>query len=146
MKIGNAGQTSSVSLAGVLAVQTSCRSRRCGDLKTALRHRRWTCTSICHASISFFENGASPQKSNISSRTSSGSTSIDFTWSTSVSRRCGMLPNKRVEKSYNTWSSFGSLLPSPATIICHKRAFGVTLYQKDGAVLGLEGTNSSRES
>ena len=53
MRRGKDGQTSSVSLAGVLGVQTSRRLRRRGDPKTTLRHRRHTCTSVCHASISF---------------------------------------------------------------------------------------------
>jgi hypothetical protein len=51
---GRGGQTSSVSLAGVLATQKRCRLRRRGDPKTRLRHRRHTCTSDCHASILFF--------------------------------------------------------------------------------------------
>lgn len=77
MRRSNAGQTSSVSFAGVLEEQTSRKLRRRGDPKTMLRHRRHTCTSDCHASMSFFENVASSaKKSNTSSRTSSGSMSI----------------------------------------------------------------------
>ena len=68
MTRGKAGQISSVFLAGVLAEHTSCRSRRRGDPKTTIRHRRHTCTSVCHASNS-------AQKTNIASRTSSGSKS-----------------------------------------------------------------------
>ena len=78
MKRGNAGQTSSVSLAGVLVVQTSCRWRRRGDPKTTFRHRRHTWARFCHASnsslvITLFSRA---QKSNIASRASSGRMSI----------------------------------------------------------------------
>ncbi len=51
---GKAGQTSSVSLMGVSGVQRSWRLRRRGDPKTRHRHRLHTCTSDCHASMSFF--------------------------------------------------------------------------------------------
>jgi hypothetical protein len=79
---GKAGQMSSVYLAGVLGVQTSRRSRRRGDPKTRLLHLRHTCTSVCH-SISVLTLDEFVWKSKISSRTSSGSTSIRFTWPTS---------------------------------------------------------------
>src|SRR6266446_5482593 len=39
---GKAGQTSSMSLAGVRGVQTSCRFRRRADAKTTFLHRRHT--------------------------------------------------------------------------------------------------------
>lgn len=46
-----AGQTSSMSLTGVLAVQWSCKFKRRGDSKITLRHRRHTWTSDCHESF-----------------------------------------------------------------------------------------------
>ena len=79
MTRGKGGQTSSVSLAGVLFEQTRHRLSRRGDPKTTLRQRRHTCTSVCHSSKSTFRPrpSASTKKSNISSRTSSGSMSIE---------------------------------------------------------------------
>lgn len=45
--IGNAaGETSSISLVGVLSEQRSFRCRRTGDAKTIYRHLRQTCTSV----------------------------------------------------------------------------------------------------
>ena len=84
MMRGKGGQTSNVSRTGVMAVQQSRRWRRRGDLKTTLRHRRQTCTSDCHQSISVFESWySSTQKSNTASRISSGRMSIDIPWPTS---------------------------------------------------------------
>ena len=71
---GKAGQTSSVSFAGILAEHTSCRLSRRGDPKTMHRQRRHTCTSVCHPSIRY---ASRTKKSNICSRTSSGSMSIE---------------------------------------------------------------------
>ena len=109
MTRGKGGQTSNASL-GVFGVQKSRRLRRRGDAKTIVRHRRHTCTSDCHVSIIVFayrglpyaqklygDSGTlSSQQSNIPSRTSSGSTSIDITWPTwhqSVSNCRGMFDN-----------------------------------------------------
>ena len=58
MRRGNAGQTSRVFPAGVPVVQKRCRFKRRGDPKTRLLHRRHTCTSGCHHSISLFANGS----------------------------------------------------------------------------------------
>ena len=130
---GKAGQTSSVSLAGVLAVQTSCKSRRRGDPKTRVLQRRHTCTSFCHDSIFLFACSSSGrnrfrttstfmQRSNIDSRTSSGSTEIGIAWPTThdqISSSRKMLPNKR-----RTSTLFSSFLQSLATTFCHRRAFG----------------------
>ena len=130
---GKAGQTSSVSLTGVLAVQTSCKSRRRGDPKMRVLQRRHTCTSFCHDSIFRFACSSSGrnrfrntstlmQRSNIDSRTSSGSTKIGIAWPTThnqISSSCKMLPNKR-----RTSILFGSFLLSLATNFCHQRAFG----------------------
>ena len=46
---GKVGQTSSVSLAGVVGLQKSSRLRRRDDPKTTRRHCRHTCTSDSHA-------------------------------------------------------------------------------------------------
>lgn len=67
-----------MSFTGVLAVQTSPKSRQFGDPNTTLLHRRHTCTRDCHACVSCFVLRA-PQNLKIASRTSSGSTSIDTT-------------------------------------------------------------------
>ena len=78
------GQISSVSRTGVLAVQRSRSSRRRGDLKITLRHRRQTCTNDCHQSIAVFEScSSSAQRTNTASRISSGRMSIDIPWPTS---------------------------------------------------------------
>ena len=70
--MGKGGQTSSVSLTGVLSVQKRCRSRRSGDANMTDRHLRHTCTSLFHprprnSQRSIFAR----QKSKISRRTSS---------------------------------------------------------------------------
>ena len=113
------GQTSSVSLTGVLRVPTSCKLRRTGDPKTMLRQRRHTCTNDCHASILFFEVGSSPtpksnilsRTSNIASRTSSGSVSIGVTWPTShqVSQWLLLRDALQVQLTYiqNRWFLLG---------------------------------------
>ena len=102
---GKGGQTSSVSFAGVSGVQKSRRFKRCGDPRTRPLHRRDTCTSECHASIPPLPLShrlvVSMYKSNITSRTSSGSTSIDWIRSSRptshhVSQQsCGMWRNER---------------------------------------------------
>jgi len=46
--IGKGGQISSNVLVGVLAVQTTRRSRRRGDSKTMCRHLRHTCVNVSH--------------------------------------------------------------------------------------------------
>ena len=85
MTRGKAGQTSRSSLAGVPGIQTSRRLRRRGDPKTTRRHRLHTCNSVRHAATSpgpfglFGSDNLTTWKSNISSRTSSGSTSIGVT-------------------------------------------------------------------
>ena len=85
MTKGKAGQTSSMSFAGVLGVKKRRRFRRRGDPKTTLRHRQHTCTSDCHASIPFYVTESRAlvsgvaQKLNIDSRISSGSVSIVIT-------------------------------------------------------------------
>ena len=83
---GKDGHTSSMSLAGVPFLQTSCRFRWRGDQKTIHRHRRHTCTSVRHAfslSSPYSSSSSYSRELNISSRTSSGSASIDVTWPTS---------------------------------------------------------------
>jgi hypothetical protein len=52
---GKAGQIFSMSFERVRGVQQSRRSRRRGDPKITLRHRRHTWASNCHASIKIFE-------------------------------------------------------------------------------------------
>src|SRR6266403_5250171 len=86
MSRSKAGQMSSASIVRCPGTQTSRRLRRRGDPKTTFLHRRHTCTSDCHASIPCLypsDRLISIYKSNISSRTSSGSTSIRITWPTS---------------------------------------------------------------
>ena len=93
MQRGKAGQTSRVSLAGVLVVQRSCRFRLRGDPKTRPLHRRHTGTSNCHHSLTLISwsdiastrcpDRPTTQNSNITRRTSSGSTSIVNTRPTS---------------------------------------------------------------
>ena len=85
-QIGKAGQTSSLSLTGVLDVQRSCKLRRSGDPKTMFRQCRHTCTSVCQASIPSDERRRAWRiyNSNMSRNTSSGRTSI-VTWPTTQS-------------------------------------------------------------
>ncbi|KAI0249326.1 hypothetical protein BJV78DRAFT_1228811, partial [Lactifluus subvellereus] len=48
ISIGKGGQTSNVSLTGVLYVQRRHRSKRSGDANTRYRHLWHTCTSLFH--------------------------------------------------------------------------------------------------
>ena len=52
MKIGRAGQMSSIFVTCRFWVQRSCKFRRFGDANTISRHRRHTWISVCHASSS----------------------------------------------------------------------------------------------
>src|SRR6266478_3318104 len=93
LRRSNTGQISRVFLADVPFVQRSCRFRRRDDAKTRLLHRRHTWTSDCHHTFPLFtywdlysiplhSGYPTTQKSSISRRTSSGSTSIVTTWPT----------------------------------------------------------------
>ena len=77
MLIGKAGQRRRFFLTGVLYVQMSWRSRRRGDENMICRHRRHTCANLCHSNTGRTrihpELLSVRQKSNISSRISSGS-------------------------------------------------------------------------
>jgi hypothetical protein len=79
MRRGKGGQTFSVSLAGVFCVQISRKFRRFGDPKTTVLHRLHTCASDCPCIL----RAPTTQRSNNSSRASSGSMLIDITWPTS---------------------------------------------------------------
>ena len=76
MAIGRGGQQSRVFLTGVPYVQKSRRSSRCCEANTIDRHRRHTCTSVCHCHPQEGVEDTNLQKSNISTRTSSGRRSI----------------------------------------------------------------------
>jgi hypothetical protein len=77
MLIGNAGQRRRFFLTGVLYVQMSWRSRRRGDENMICRHRRHTCANLCHSNTGRMRTHpvllSVRQKSNISSKSSSGS-------------------------------------------------------------------------
>ena len=145
MTRGKGGQTSNASL-GVFGVQKSRRLRRRGDAKTIVLHRRHTCTSDCHVSIIVFayrglpyaqklygDSGTlSSQKSNIPSRTSSGSTSIDITWPTWHQSQSAIVA--RCLTMGHTSTLVGCFLARPATyimacsIFIRPRAFRTRIY------------------
>ena len=113
--IGNSGQTSSVFLTGVLALQWSRRLRRRGDPKTIFRHFRHTWTSVCHASIC--SSSSESLKSNIFSSATSGSVSM-------VTRAASRQSTGSVgsyEKDARTSASFIKFLPSPMMFLLSRQ-------------------------
>jgi hypothetical protein len=146
MRRGKAGQILSVPLAGVLDVQTSCSFRPRGDPKTMLRHRLHTCTSNCHAFIPLFANRSSSaqnltQKSNIASRTSLGSVSIDISWP--ISRRVSQQSFR--DAARRPYVDIGRLTsrqssdvhdPLPSTRPQNKSLFGSMMGRKEWCWLG----------
>src|ERR1700761_4725468 len=78
--IGKVGQIPRLFLTGVPYVQEIRRLRRSGDANVICRHLRHTCTSTCHFHMLWKISSLSRQKSNISSKTSSGSTLIVVVW------------------------------------------------------------------
>ena len=136
---GKTGQVPSVSLAGVLDVQQSCRFRYRGDRKTrnkaspasAHMNQGLPCLYLRRFSVSFpYAEFIFIQKSNIPSRTSSGNVSIRLINLAYLHRiksvrcsHCGVLRNER-----HTSTLVGLMPPSPTTILCRQQAFRMAIY------------------